>query len=96
MLLRTPCSQDVGQPMRIGVFCLACGALYAGVASAQQVINPVVLAPAARFVLPRGEIKVTSQQGGFQNAKQRRSSVAPKRLSEDERSPFDWPWGIDL
>ncbi|WP_363350923.1 hypothetical protein [Methylocystis echinoides] len=44
--------------MRMSAFCAACCLIWAQAASAQQVINPTVLAPSARRALPQGGVIV--------------------------------------
>jgi hypothetical protein len=77
------------------ILCVACGVVYANVAVAQQVINPIVLAPAARAALPQGEVTIVSQRT-IRYAKQKRSKLPPRGFTEDEGSPFDWPWAAQL
>lgn len=81
--------------MRLAFFCLACGMVFANDVFAQQVINPVVLAPAARAAIPHSEVTIASQKT-IRYAKQKRPKLPPRGFAEDEGSPFDWPWAVEL
>ncbi len=78
--------------MRIMGFCLAFGTMCADAAFAQQVINPVALAPAARAALPQNRITTIPVQRSLRFARQRPMQRSHALI---ERSALiDWPWAI--
>ncbi len=78
--------------MRIIVFCLAFGAMCADAALAQQAINPIALAPAARAALPQNRITAVLAQRPPRYARQRPLQRAQARI--EGAALIDWLWAI--
>lgn len=78
--------------MRMMVFCLAFGLIGADAALAQQVINPIALAPAARAALPQNGVTTVPAQRSTRYARQRPPQRSQARI--EGTALIDWPWAI--
>ncbi len=85
----------MGAAMRFMVLSLVCGLMCTDAALAQQVINPLALAPAARAFLPKNKIIFASipPLRSLKYARQTYPQRVPTRV--EGLSPLlDWPWSI--
>jgi hypothetical protein len=78
--------------MRILVLWLACGVVCADAAVAQQVINPIALAPAARAALPQSGVTTVPMRRSIRYARQRLPQRSATRIGGS--ALIDWPSAI--